>query len=196
MEKIGVLAKQIYCEIESGDVGMENFSCGAKINYQLHNIFPQTLVKINSEEKLTLTHIAVVIMNVAGLAPPLLSSDRAIAILCKEVIEYMVKPSLECVNIVFELIKQCVKEVIQKIENINRFPALRNEILRVSEQVLEDRRQIAYNFVECLVQTEISHIASIDINFRKSAQPIFEKLKLTAGVLNEGLEIFNLGEEV
>lgn len=168
-------------------------SYAAKCNLVLHHEFPKALKAINPE--LSYNQIQTAFWNASSLTPPLLGSDHAIAILSRQLIVHLKPECLETVTKVYNLLHDWLFLAIDQLD-IPQYLTFKYELKNVAESILDGRRNETLHSVEMLVDIEISHVATVDHEFRLSAAPLFDKLKESIDVSLEGFHLANMPQAV
>ena len=96
------------------------------------------------------------IRNAAGPRPSLFIPDGAFDVLIKRQIIRLKGPSIRAA----ELVKQELLRIISTtdIPELSRFPALRERVVSIAEEVLDDCAQPAFDMISALIDCELAYI--------------------------------------
>lgn len=97
-----------------------------------------------------------VIRNAAGPRPALFIPDGAFEVLIKQQIERLKGPSMRAA----ELVKKELVRIVSSIEipEFERFPLLRERVVEVVEDVLDECAEPAYAMISNLIECELAYI--------------------------------------
>ncbi|OQV25577.1 Dynamin-1-like protein [Hypsibius exemplaris] len=130
-----------------------------KINDIFHGDFAKALGELRPLGNLVLADITNAIEKCGGLYPTLFVPEDAFRQLIEKQIESFKSPAVECVKRVHEEMEGIIDRSTDLVQRLlDRFPNLRDEIYEVVRRFLESRHDLARDFVEELVDNEMSYI--------------------------------------
>merc|ERR1719411_751526 len=136
-------------------VNTMELSGGAKINRLFHERFPYEIVKMEIDEKVLRKEIAFAIRNIHGIRVGLFTPDMAFEAIVKKQISRLKEPSLKCIDLVVEEIKQTFASSINKM---NRYPRLREETERIITTYIREKEQRCKDQVLMLIDCELAYM--------------------------------------
>jgi len=126
---------------------------GARLHYIFHRIFAQAVMDFDAFSGLSDLEIRVAMRNAAG---PKLVPEVAFETLMKRQIAKLEDPSLRCVHLVHEELKQLASQ--SEVLEMQRFPGLREKVLEVAHGVIKRCLQPTNRMVSGLIRIELAHI--------------------------------------
>ncbi|OII71919.1 dynamin-related protein [Cryptosporidium ubiquitum] len=169
----------------SYQTGLMKLSGGARLNYVFHNWFGNTLFSFDPLDGLSDTEIRTAIKNSTGTKSSLFVSEGAFEVLARIQIKKLLRPSLTCVEQVYEELKRLVEQC--SLPELNRYSNLKNNMISVVNNVLEECLGPTNRAVVDLINMELAYINTNHPDFIGGASAltsIFEKEK---ACLTEGL---------
>jgi dynamin 1-like protein len=139
-----------------GLVSTTEIAGGARIHYIFSDIYSRAIEEISFLDGLTEQDIRTSIKNSAGYRSALFVPETAFESLVKRQIERLLRPSEQCVQLIFEELRrislQCERRELQ------RFPALRSKLYETVGQFLTELNNPTLEMVRGLVQIEVAYI--------------------------------------
>ncbi|XP_666804.1 dynamin-related protein [Cryptosporidium hominis TU502] len=169
----------------SYQTGLMKLSGGARLNYVFHNWFGNTLFSFDPLDGLSDTEIRTAIKNSTGTKSSLFVSEGAFEVLARIQIKKLLRPSLTCVEQVYDELKRLVEQC--SLPELNRYSNLKNNMISVVNHVLEECLGPTNRAVIDLINMELAYINTNHPDFIGGASAltsIFEKEK---AFLTEGL---------
>ncbi|KAL5370135.1 putative dynamin-related protein [Cryptosporidium parvum] len=169
----------------SYQTGLMKLSGGARLNYVFHNWFGNTLFNFDPLDGLSDTEIRTAIKNSTGTKSSLFVSEGAFEVLARIQIKKLLRPSLTCVEQVYDELKRLVEQC--SLPELNRYSNLKNNMISVVNHVLEECLGPTNRAVIDLINMELAYINTNHPDFIGGASAltsIFEKEK---AFLTEGL---------
>nr|XP_039263047.1 dynamin-1-like protein [Styela clava] len=154
---------------------------GARICYIFHETFGRTLESVNPLGGLTDLNILTAIRNANGPRPSWFVPEVSFELLVKRQIKRLEEPSLRCVELVHEEMQRIVQSI--SVQEVVRFPRLRDCIVEVVTQLLRKRLPITNEMVTNLVGIELAYINTKHPDF--SDANISELLQLNQHQTND-----------
>lgn len=140
----------------------------ARIQYIFRKSFGRALTNINPLETLDSKVILTAALNDAGLDTAIRVQD-VFKSLVTEQIGRLEDPSLRCVELVYEEMRQVVKHCGDEVHlELLRFPRLREKIEEILTQLLDDRLPVTRDIITNLVACCSEHIDTEDPRLRES----------------------------
>ncbi|KAH8740266.1 hypothetical protein FG386_001541 [Cryptosporidium ryanae] len=136
--------------------GIMRLSGGARINYVFHSWFGNTLFKFNPLDGLTDDEIITAIKNSTGTRSSLFVSEGAFEILSRIQIKKLLKPSLSCVEQVYNELKTLLYQCT--LPELIRYENLKNNIIKVIDNVLQESLGPTKKAIIDLINIELSYI--------------------------------------
>jgi len=137
-------------------VSTNEISGGARINYIFSDIYSRAIGEISFLDGLSEQDIRTSIKNSAGFRSALFVPESAFESLVVRQIERLLKPSEQCVQLIFEELRrislQCERRELQ------RFPALRTKLYETVGIFLQELNQPTLNMVRALVKIEMAYV--------------------------------------
>lgn len=126
---------------------------GARLHYIFHRLFAQTVLDFDAFSGLSDLEIRVAMRNAAG---PKLVPEVAFETLMKRQIQKLEDPSLQCVHLVYEELKNLTSQ--SELVEMQRFPGLREKVLQVAHGVIKNCLKPTNRMVSDLIRIELAHI--------------------------------------
>lgn len=169
----------------SYQTGLMKLSGGARLNYVFHNWFGSTLFSFDPLDGLSDSEIRTAIKNSTGTKSSLFVSEGAFEVLARIQIKKLLRPSLTCVEQVYDELKMLVDQC--SLPELSRYSNLKNSMISVVNDVLEECLGPTNRAVVDLINMELAYINTNHPDFIGGASAltsIFEKEK---ACLTEGL---------
>lgn len=99
----------------SANVSAMELSGGAKINLIFHKRFPSEIAKIQVDEMELRREISYAIRNIYGTRTALFTPDLAFEAIVKKQIALLKEPSLQCIDLVLNVLSDCIDACIGKV---------------------------------------------------------------------------------
>jgi len=129
---------------------------GARLHYIFHRVFAQSVLDFDAFTGLSDMDIRVAMRNAAGPKPQLFVPEAAFETLVKRQIQKLEDPSLQCVQLVYDELKQLASQ--SEVLEMQRFPGLREKVLEVVYTVIRRCLQPTNRMVSNLIRIELAHI--------------------------------------
>uniref|UniRef100_A0A060SZB5 dynamin GTPase n=1 Tax=Blastobotrys adeninivorans TaxID=409370 RepID=A0A060SZB5_BLAAD len=151
----------------SSDISTKELCGGARIYFIYHNVFGQSLNKIDPTANLTVSDIRTAIRNSTGPRPSLFVPELAFDLLVKPQIKLLEAPSQRCVELVYE-------ELMKIVHNcgwpeLSRFPKLQTKLIEVISDLLRERLGPTSSYVSSLIDIQRAYINTNHPNFLGAA---------------------------
>ncbi|CAG9314128.1 unnamed protein product [Blepharisma stoltei] len=152
------VAKSFQENIEGKNVRnvTEELMGGARINYIFHQIFVSGIAKIDPLQELSDQNIRTAVMNATGLGSSLFIPESAFEILIKSQIPKLHEPSLNCMNLIYEELKNIIYKI--EIPELERFKKLKDAVSDVINQLLASRLKPTRKMIDRLIDVEGAYI--------------------------------------
>ncbi|KAL0567189.1 Dynamin-related GTPase protein, partial [Marasmius crinis-equi] len=138
------------------DISTKELSGGARIYYIFNDVFGSALHSIDVEANLDDQDIRTAIRNSTGPRPSLFVPEVAFEMLVKPQIKTLEKPSLRCVELVYEeLVKICHNCTNEELQ---RFPALHAKLVEVVSELLRERLGPTSEYTQSLIDIQAAYI--------------------------------------
>ncbi|KAJ8090631.1 Dynamin- GTPase protein [Marasmius tenuissimus] len=136
------------------DISTKELAGGARIYYVFNDVFGAALHAINVE--LDNQDIRTAIRNSSGARPSLFVPEVAFELLVKPQIKLLEKPSLRCVELVYEeLMKICHGCTSPELQ---RFPRLHAQLVEVVSELLRERLGPTSEYTQSLIEIQAAYI--------------------------------------
>eukprot|EP00029_Vermamoeba_vermiformis_P006673 TRINITY_DN2691_c0_g1_i1.p1 TRINITY_DN2691_c0_g1~~TRINITY_DN2691_c0_g1_i1.p1 ORF type:complete len:787 (-),score=334.88 TRINITY_DN2691_c0_g1_i1:36-2396(-) len=129
---------------------------GARINYIFFEVFGACLYRMDPLDGLTLNDIRTAIKNASGPRTSLFVPEVSFELLVKKQIERLLKPSLQCVDLVYDELQRIVSEAETK--ELLRFNNLRERVIDVMNMMLQRARKPTIEMIQNLINIELAFI--------------------------------------
>ncbi len=129
---------------------------GARINYIFFEVFGSCLYRMDPLDGLTLNDIRTAIKNASGPRTSLFVPEVSFELLVKKQIERLLKPSLQCVDLVYDELQRIVSEAETK--ELLRFNNLRERVIDVMNMMLQRARKPTIEMIQNLINIELAFI--------------------------------------
>jgi dynamin 1-like protein len=160
------------------DIETDRLSGGARICYIFHNIFKETVHATGPLTGLSQSDIIHAITNATGPRPSLFVPEMAFELLVKKQIRLLLPPSLHCVEKVYEEMQRIMQYTAQHMKEFQRFPLLKDEIVKVVSGLLKERLPLANSMVEDLISIELAYINTNHPDFIGGKNAAYESVLL------------------
>jgi dynamin 1-like protein len=128
---------------------------GARIDYIFHEAFCKHVNSLRAGPKLTTDKLRNVIRNSSGIQSNLFPSDKAFLTIVKEQISRLEEPSLQCVNFVYEELRQLSKHCAVKLD---RYPMMKERVVALCNATLDEFRTPCLAHVKTMLASEVQYI--------------------------------------
>ncbi|KAK1223622.1 Dynamin- GTPase protein [Marasmius sp. AFHP31] len=136
------------------DISTKELAGGARIYYVFNDVFGAALHAINVD--LDNQDIRTAIRNSSGARPSLFVPEVAFELLVKPQIKLLEKPSLRCVELVYEeLMKICHSCTSPELQ---RFPRLHVQLIEVVSELLRERLGPTSEYTQSLIEIQAAYI--------------------------------------
>jgi len=129
---------------------------GARLHHIFHQIFLKAILDFGAFSGMPDVEIRLAMRNAAGTKPQLFVPEVAFEALVKRQIQKLEEPSLQCVHLVYEELKQLASQ--SEDAEMQRFPGLREKVLEVVHGVVRRCVQPTSQMVSNLIRIELAHI--------------------------------------
>lgn len=129
---------------------------GARLHYIFHRVFAQAILDFDALSGLSDLDVRVAMRNATGSKPQLFVPEVAFETLVKRQIQKLEDPSLQCVQLIYEELKQIAAQC--ELPEMQRFPGLREKLLEVASNVVRQCLKPTRTLVSNLIQIELAHI--------------------------------------
>jgi dynamin 1-like protein len=154
------------------DISTKELSGGARIYYIFSDVFGHALASIDSTGDLGDQDIRTAIRNSTGPRPSLFVPEVAFDLLVKPQIKLLEKPSLRCVELVYEeLVKIChscantvrfghyaVGPHSYVTQELQRFPRLHSHVVEAVSELLRERLGPTSDYTQSLIDIQAAYI--------------------------------------
>jgi dynamin 1-like protein len=158
------------------DISTKELSGGARIYYIFSDVFGHALASIDATQDLGDQDIRTAIRNSTGPRPSLFVPEVAFDLLVKPQIKLLEKPSLRCVELVYEeLVKIChncantvglslpqaTKHLVltpSRLQELQRFPRLHSHIVEAVSELLRERLGPTSSYTQSLIDIQAAYI--------------------------------------
>ncbi|KAL0061206.1 Dynamin-related GTPase protein [Marasmius tenuissimus] len=138
------------------DISTKELSGGARIYYIFNDVFGTALHTIDADGNLDNQDIRTAIRNSTGPRPSLFVPEVAFELLVKPQIKLLEKPSLRCVELVYEeLVKICHNCTNAELQ---RFPRLHALLVEVVSELLRERLGPTSEYTQSLIEIQAAYI--------------------------------------
>ncbi|CAL9730023.1 dynamin-related protein Dnm1p [Monosporozyma unispora] len=177
LQLINIFAKNFTSSIDgnSMDINTKELCGGARIYYIYNNIFGKSLETLNPTSNLTALDIKTAIRNSTGPRATLFVPELAFDLLVKPQIKLLLDPSRHCVELVFEeLMKICHGSSNTELA---RYPNLKNTLTDVVSELLRERLNPTFNYVDSLIEIHRAYINTNHPRFLSATEVMTDILK-------------------
>jgi dynamin 1-like protein len=129
---------------------------GARINYIFFEVFGQCLAKMNPLDGLSMNDIRTAIKNASGPRTALFVPEVSFELLVQKQVERLLKPSLQCIDLVFDELQRIVAET--ETQELVRYHNLRERVIEVVNGLLQKCRKPTVEMVQNLINIELAFI--------------------------------------
>lgn len=129
---------------------------GARISYIFHDKFGKDLAGMDPFEELGPEEIRTALRNATGHRTPLFIPEAAFEMLVKRQLHRFLKPSLACVDMVYDELTR-LAEAVESTE-LARFHRLRVAVSESTLKLLRERKTPTIEMVQNLVEMEMSYV--------------------------------------
>ncbi|TGZ65424.1 hypothetical protein CRM22_005892 [Opisthorchis felineus] len=137
-----------------GNVDTQSLSGGAEIGRIFHERFPYDMLKIQFDEKTLRREISIAIQNIHAVRAGLFTPDKAFDATVRNLITMLGPPSMRCVDLVvtklLDILQQCGERIV-------RFPALRDEVVRLVNMRLRELESRARDQIQTLINFQLAY---------------------------------------
>nr|QQY02476.1 dynamin-2 [Cryptocotyle lingua] len=137
-----------------GIVDTQSLSGGAEIGRIFHERFPYDMLKIQFDEKTLRREISIAIQNIHAVRAGLFTPDKAFDATVRNLITMLGPPSMRCVDLVvtklLDVLQQCGEKIV-------RFPALRDEVVRLVNMQLRELEARTRNQIQTLINFQLAY---------------------------------------
>eukprot|EP00658_Telonema_sp_P-2_P015693 TRINITY_DN1605_c0_g1_i4.p1 TRINITY_DN1605_c0_g1~~TRINITY_DN1605_c0_g1_i4.p1 ORF type:complete len:677 (-),score=149.15 TRINITY_DN1605_c0_g1_i4:391-2421(-) len=137
-------------------VSTTEISGGARVHYIFSDIYNRAIQEISYLDGLSEQDIRTSIKNSAGYRSSLFVPETAFESLVKRQIERLLKPSEQCVQLIFEELRRIALQCERR--ELQRFPALRSKLYETVGSFLADLNAPTLEMVRGLVHIETSYV--------------------------------------
>lgn len=130
---------------------------GARLHYIFHRVFARSVLDFDALAGLPDLEIRAAMRNAAGSKPQLFVPEVAFDDLVKRQIRKLEEPSLECVRLVYEELRQLAAQ--SEVAEMQRFNGFREKVLEVAHRVIRDCLPPTNQMVANIIKIELAHIA-------------------------------------
>nr|CCD13521.1 unnamed protein product [Trypanosoma congolense IL3000] len=124
---------------------------GARLDYIFHECFSTYVNGISAKNDLTDEYIRINARNMAGMHASLFPSDHVFVALAKQQIGRLEDPSLKCVQFTYE---ELIKIIDRCATRLERFPKLKEAVVDICRQSLNEFRIPTINHVKTIIAAE------------------------------------------
>ncbi|CAL9735026.1 dynamin-related protein Dnm1p [Monosporozyma servazzii] len=177
LQLINIFAKNFTSSIDgnSMDINTKELCGGARIYYIYNNIFGKSLETLNPTTNLTALDIKTAIRNSTGPRATLFVPELAFDLLVKPQIKLLLDPSRHCVELVFEeLMKICHSSSNTELA---RYPNLKSTLTDVVSELLRERLNPTFNYVDSLIEIHRAYINTNHPRFLSATEVMTDILK-------------------
>lgn len=177
LQLINIFAKNFTSSIDgnSMDINTKELCGGARIYYIYNNIFGKSLESLNPTTNLTALDIKTAIRNSTGPRATLFVPELAFDLLVKPQIKLLLDPSRHCVELVFEeLMKICHSSSNTELA---RYPNLKNTLTEVVSELLRERLNPTFDYVDSLIEIHRAYINTNHPRFLSATEVMTDILK-------------------
>ena len=160
---------------------------GARLNYIFHEIYGQTLYKMNPFQELSTEDIRTAIRNASGHRNALFISESAFELLIRKQIKRFQGPALNCVDFVYEDLLRLV-ENLQENE-LARFKKLKDAVNKTTLTLLKRRKAPTIEMVKNLIEMESNYINTKHPDFIGGTRALSWVLRSSAAAAGGGGEM-------
>lgn len=129
---------------------------GARINYIFHDRFGSELARMDPFEDLGPEEIRTALRNATGHRTPLFIPETAFELLVRRQIHRFLKPSLACVDMVYDELTR-LAEAVESTE-LARFHRLRVAVSDCTLKLLRERKSPTIEMIHNLIEMEMSYV--------------------------------------
>jgi len=129
---------------------------GARINFIFNEIFRTCLDRVDPLAGLSLADVKTTIRNATGPKSALFVPESSFELLVKRQIARLQKPSLQCVDLVYDELQRIVSQIESK--ELNRFNGLRMQLIEVVGNLLHSHVEPTKKMISDLVAVELAFI--------------------------------------
>lgn len=137
------------------DVHKTELVGGARIDYIFHECFAPYVNSLRASTQLSDEFIRITIRNRTGMQSTLFPSDQVFITLSKQQIRRLEEPSVKCVSFVHDELAKIVESCAAKVE---RFPTLKERVVRICGELLNKYRTPTVTHVKTLIAAEETYI--------------------------------------
>jgi len=147
---------------------------GARILYTFRVSYQKEVMRVHAHDGLSEGAIRTAIRNASGAKNSLLIPEMAFEILVKGQIEKLRRPALNCVELVFEELQRVAAQ--SKTPQMSRFDQLTTQLLETVNQMLRDRMDPVRDFINKLINVELSYINTNHPHFVSGSRAVQNSL--------------------
>lgn len=137
-------------------IATKELAGGARISFIFHDKFGRELEKMDPFESLGSDEIRTALRNATGHRTPLFIPEFAFEMLVKRQIRLFLKPSLACVDLVYDELTHLAE--LAESPELARFHRLRAEISNCTLKLLREHKIPTIEMVQNLIDMEMSYI--------------------------------------
>lgn len=147
---------------------------GARINFVFQDSFSNALKSIDPLAGLEQKDIMTAMKNSSGVNPAIFVPEVAFELLVKKQIETFRKPSLKCVNLVYDELRKIARSCIEDTSlGLDRYPKMKTELDIVVNEILKSKLPITKDMVQHFIDIHIAYVNTSHPDFLpKQAQTI------------------------
>eukprot|EP00286_Rhodomonas_abbreviata_P023109 CAMPEP_0181296234 /NCGR_PEP_ID=MMETSP1101-20121128/4588_1 /TAXON_ID=46948 /ORGANISM="Rhodomonas abbreviata, Strain Caron Lab Isolate" /LENGTH=787 /DNA_ID=CAMNT_0023401071 /DNA_START=45 /DNA_END=2408 /DNA_ORIENTATION=+ len=149
--------------------------------------FRQSVHGMDTRQMMTDEQIHTVRRNAVGVRADLFVPNAAFETLVKQLIQQLEEPAAACVRTVSEELKQFLREVLDKTNEIGRFEELSDRVWKECIDLLSERTRAAAEFVQNLINMEVAYINTDNPEFEKIRTGVYRLMAAHQGMnANQG----------
>jgi len=147
---------------------------GARILYTFRVSYQKEVLRIHAHDGLSDGEIGIAIRNASGAKNSLFIPEVAFEILVKRQIEKLRRPALNCIELVFEELQRVAAQ--SKTPQMSRFDQLSTQLQETVNLMLRDRMDPVREFVNKLIDVELSYINTNHPHFVSGSRAVQNSL--------------------
>lgn len=168
LKLINGYAESVEAVISGGEVDDDNpdeLNSGAKIRKIFTERLPLAVIQVEKNPKQLRNQIRITILNYQAIGGALFTPDKAFDSIAKKEIEKLRNPALNTVDLVIQEYMQFLRDQCKKMAS---YPRLSEEVDRIIATKIREQEQIAKNYIDYLIDTELAYMNTSHPDFLKT----------------------------
>ncbi|EKM56001.1 uncharacterized protein PHACADRAFT_257004 [Phanerochaete carnosa HHB-10118-sp] len=163
----------------TNDLSLNELSGGARISFVFHELFNQGVKTIDPFDQVKDGDIRTILYNSSGSTPALFVGTTAFEVIIKQQIKRLEEPGLKCCQLVYDELIRILGQILTKIQQFRRFPALKERFNSVVVNFFKNAMNPTTKLVSDLVAMQACYVNTTHpdfLNGHKALSIVTERL--------------------